>query len=192
MARRGARGRTSTPRRWLRRSNPARPWYAPIPECPTPPKGSWGTAICRTIPFTHTPPERVRAITSRTVRTARGEDVEGERIGSRGDPAHRVLQIVHGDDRQDRAEDLLRHERRVPRRVTHDRRRDITGRRVRLSPNDELAAVGLEQPGEPCELTVVDDTRVVPARPGVGPVERGDRSAERVENGSAIPRSTST
>ena len=41
-------------------SKPARPWYSPMPEGPTPPNGSSSWAMCTRVSFTPTPPETVR------------------------------------------------------------------------------------------------------------------------------------
>ena len=47
-------------------SNVWRPWYEPMPLSPTPPQGIAEFEMCRSVPFTHTPPELVPSTTAST------------------------------------------------------------------------------------------------------------------------------
>ena len=46
--------------KWLNVSNPYFPWYAPMPEFPTPPNGSSELPQCMQTSLTHAPPLEVR------------------------------------------------------------------------------------------------------------------------------------
>src|SRR5215218_8188157 len=48
---------------WLNTSNPALPWYAPVPDGPTPPNGRLSGRMCTTEWLMQAPPELVRAST---------------------------------------------------------------------------------------------------------------------------------
>src|ERR1700722_4060486 len=55
----GLAGLVSTALRWLKVWKPHSPWYAPMPEFPTPPKGSCGTRQCMVRWLITAPPELV-------------------------------------------------------------------------------------------------------------------------------------
>ena len=94
-------------------SKPASPWYAPIPLAPTPPNGRSGTARCSSVWLTVTPPADVCSMTRSIAVALRAEHVQRQRLGAIVDEARSPRRVVVREHRQDRAEDLVVHHRRV-------------------------------------------------------------------------------
>ena len=86
-----------------------------MPLAPTPPKGRSGTPRWTIVWLTATPPERVRSIDPLGGRRVVGEHVQRQRMRPGVDEGDRLVDVVDGDHRQDRAEDLLGHHGRVGR-----------------------------------------------------------------------------
>ena len=91
------------------------------------------------------------------------EHVGGQRTAARVDELDRLAGVLHHDDRQDGAEDLLPHHRGVRRGAEQHGRRDVPVGTVGLPAADDLAggvvrvALLRQQPGQPVEMTLVDD-----------------------------------
>src|SRR3954453_8210111 len=95
--------RTKTARRLENSRKPSMPWWRPEPLWPMPPKGSEGSAPWAAVAFTHAPPEVVRRRTSSATASSFGEHVQRERALAGVDVADRLVEVVVGLDRQDRA-----------------------------------------------------------------------------------------
>ena len=119
------------------------PWWRPLPLWPTPPKPSDGSAPCSAQMLTHAPPER--GLPQHVLGDLRvlAVDVQAERPLARVDLGHRLAEVVVGDDRQDRAEDLFLHDAQVLRRVDDQHQRQPPGRRVALAAQRDHAGAGL-------------------------------------------------
>src|SRR6266487_1429358 len=108
-----------TPRALVNASNPQRPWYLPIPELPTPPNGSSGTSGWIVQSLIAASPDPVRSRMRPVVH-----------------PRDDCLDRLDLEDRQDRAEHFVLHDRRVRRHIHQHGRRDVA-----------LASVGLAADG---------------------------------------------
>lgn len=88
------------------------------------------------------------------------EDVERERLRLRVDVRDGGVNVLVREDRQNRAEDLLLHHRRVDRRVDQ-RRRDVLLRDVVLTAGHHLTLRGIDQLGQSLRVSLVDDSSEV-------------------------------
>ena len=121
-------------------------------------------------------------------RDRRAEEIERQRPRPRIDVGDGVFELAIGQDRQDRAEDLVLHHAHLVRDVEHERRQkqprgDAAPRAGRVADFDHARALGagiVDQARQPREVVVVDDPGVVGVRRDIGiellglVLERGD------------------
>ena len=106
-----------------------------------------------------------------------GEQIGGQRLGPRVHETDCVVQGLDGHDRQDRAEDLVCHQRLGRIGIDHDGRLNADARRVRATADDDVALGRGERGGEPVEVALVHDA--LSAR--VLGLERRDRLFDLVD-----------
>ena len=123
----------------------------------------------------------VSRVTRSMVAAVVGVEIQRERAGTRVDPRDRVVERVVGDDRQQRAEDFLLHQRAFVRRIRDGDQRKaaacLIGRAV--GQRVQLRAGGLRFVGEtlqPREMPLRDDRRVVEVARKVGVHRRHPRA----------------
>ena len=108
-----------------------------------------------------------------------GEHVQRQRLLARVDEVDCRVDVVDRDQREDRPEDLLLHDRRGRIRAPHRGRCEVAVGFVALAAVDHLTgALVVEQPGQAGEVAVVDDASVVRHWCGVVAVELAHRVAQ--------------
>ncbi len=94
------------------------------------------------------------------------ERVQRQRLGPLVDLAHHLVHVAEGQDGQQRAKNLFRHDGRVAGHLIEQRRRDVAARHVHLATGQGARALGhgvLQQPGNALGVTLVDHARQVAA-----------------------------
>jgi hypothetical protein len=118
------------------------------------------------------------------------EDVEAERAGPAVDPLNHGLHRINLQDRQDRAEDLVLHYRRVQRHVDEHCRRNVTFGDVGLTADRDFPA--LQQADKPVEVLAVDNAAIIWTDFWIVAVKVADRLGERLHEGVLNLGHTST
>ena len=110
------------------------------------------------MPLTQTPPELVSSTTRRATASS-GEDVERERLLAMFTKSIASLDSAHREHGQDRAEDLLLHDRRVLGDAAQHRGREVALALAALAADGDLPA--LEHLHQPLVMAPADDACVV-------------------------------
>jgi hypothetical protein len=121
------------------------PWYAPIPDGPTPPNGSLFVAKWNSRVVDHHAARGHLFDHAFTDALGLGEQIRRQGLGPRVDEIDCLVEVLDGDDRQDRSEDLVGHQRLGRVGIDDDRRLDADRRRVRAAADRDAPLVAAQR-----------------------------------------------